>query len=107
MLIVKGNKQKSVLAQILVHNTQSICFEYCEYPVMYFSYCVDSEIYSLSEFMEFMAQELDTLRVEDRHLDYLIIYTNEKEEDLKELINWVNENERTICFKDVLVMCKE
>ncbi len=107
MLIVKGKNGKSVLAQILVHHTQSICFEYYDYPVMYFSYCVDSEIYSLTEFAEYIEEELENLNADERHYDYLIIYTNEKEEDLEGLINWLDENKCRICCKDIIVMCKE
>lgn len=107
MLIVKGKSQKSVLAQILVHHTQSICFEYYDYPIMYFSICVDRNEHSLSEFIECIAENLKALNADKRHYDYLIIYTNEKEEDLKELIDWLNDNRWRVFCKDIMVMCKE
>ena len=107
MLIVKGARGKSVLAQILTHYTESICFEYYDYPVMYNSYCVDSEVYSLPEFAEYVEEELRRLNAHDRHYDYLIIYTNEKEEDLKGLIEWLDENKFGISCKDIIVMCRE
>ena len=103
MLIVKGRNGKSVLVQILADHTESICFEYHDYPVMYGSYCIDSEIYSLSDFIDFI-KEFDD---DKEHYDYLIIYTNEKEDSLKELIDFLNKHKLNISHKDIIVMCKE
>lgn len=107
MLVVKGKRGKSVLAQILAQNTKSICFEYHDYPVMYNSYCIDCEAYSLYEFIEYMAETFKKLNADRTHYDYLIIYTNEKEEDLKELTDWLNEHRWRVWCKNIIVMCKE
>ncbi len=107
MLIVKGKNQKSVLANILMDATKSLCFEYYDYPVMYNSYCVDSEVYSLYDFIEYMAETFKELNADRVHYDYLIIYTNEKEEDLKEGVDWLTEQRWRIFCKDIIVMCKE
>lgn len=106
MLIVKGNKGKSVLAQIVTHNTKSLCFEYYDYPVMYNSYCIDSEVYSLYDFIEFMAETFKELNADRVHYDYLIVYTNEKEEDLKEVIDWLEKHRWRVFCRDIIVMCK-
>lgn len=102
MLIVKGKNGKSLLVQILADHTESICFEYHEYPVMYGSFYVDSEIYSLSDFIDFIKDYND-----ENHYDYLIIYTNEKEDNLNELIDFLNKHKLNIFYKSIIVMCKE
>ena len=107
MLIVKGEVGKSVLAQILKNNTKSLCFEYHDYPVSYDSYYVDSEVYSLYDFIEYMAETFEELNADRVHYDYLIIYTNEKEKDLKVLIDWLNEHRWRVFCRGIIVMCKE
>lgn len=110
MLIVKGKNQKSILANILMNKTNSICFQYYDMPVVWDSICVDSTEYSLNDFIECIAEEFESANTDDylrTQYDYLIIYTNEKEEDLKELIEWLNEHKRKIWCNDILVMCKE
>lgn len=106
MLIVKGKSQKSVLANILIDKTKSICFQYYDQPVIFDSICVDSTEYSLNDFIECIAEEFKRVNADKIHYDYLIIYTNEKEEDLKELIDWLNEYRWRIFCNDILVMCK-
>lgn len=106
MLIVKGKNQKSVLANILLYRTKSICFQYYDYPVIYDAVCVESTKYSLNDFIECIAEEFEKVSAYEAYYDYLIIYTNEKEEDLKELIEWFNEHGREISCKNILVMCK-
>lgn len=107
MLIIKGKSQKSVLANILLDKTKSICFQYYDMPLIFNSICLDSREYSLSDFIECIADELKRVNAYRTHYDYLIIYTNEKEEDLKELIDWLNEHRWRIFCNDILVMCKE
>lgn len=113
MLIVKGQNQKSVLANILMDKTNSICFQYYDQPVIINSVCVDSMEYSLIDFIECIREEFS--RIEDMneeiyenkiHYDYLIIYTNEYEEHLKTLFKYLGEHRGRICCKDILVMCK-
>ena len=107
MLIVKGDNQKSALANILMNKTKSICFQYYDMPVIWNSICVDSKEYSLKEFIECISDEFEFLKYDDTYYDYVIIYTNEKEEDLKELVNWLKNNKWKIRCCDIMVMCKE
>lgn len=107
MLIIKGKSQKSVFANILLSKTNSICFQYYNTPVIFDSICVDNTEYSLSDFIECMAEEFKRVNADRTHYDYLIIYTNEKEEDLKDIIEWINEYRWKIPCNDILVMCKE
>lgn len=105
MLIVRGINQKSVLVNILMDKTNSICFQYCDYPVIWDSVCVDNKEHSLSDFIECIAEEFKRVNADRTHYDYLIIYTNEKEEDLNELVKWLREHRWRIFCKDILVMC--
>ena len=110
MLIIKGESRKSVLANILMDKTNSICFQYYDYPVIFDSICVDSTEYSLENFFECIKEEFDGYSEYDldtKHYTYLIIYTNEKEEDLKDIIEWINGYRWRIPCNDILVMCKE
>lgn len=106
MLIVKGECRKSVLAGILFDATKSICFQYYDKPVIFGGICVDSREYSLSDFVECIAEEFKRVSADRNRYDYLIIYTNENEEDLKELIDWLNKHRWRIFCNDILVMCK-
>lgn len=108
MLIIKGENQKSVLANILMNETNSICFEYYNSPVVIHSVYVDSSKYSLENFIECVAEELKRINAHtyNTHYDYLIIYTNKKEEDLKELIDWLKEHRWRIFCRNILIMCK-
>ena len=42
----------------------------------------------------------------DKFYDYLIAYTNESEEDLREIINWLEDNKWNIPFRDIILTCK-
>ena len=107
MLIVKGKAQKSVLANILMDKTNSICFQYYDMPVIRDSICVDKSECSLNDFIECISDEFEFMRKDDTHYDYAIIYTNENKEDLKELIDWLNNNRWKIRCNDIIMMCKE
>ena len=107
MLIVKGKNRKSVFVNTLMNKTNSICFEYYDKPVIFNSICVDNTKYSLMDFIECMAEEFKRVNADRRHYNFLIIYTNEKEEDLHELIDWLNNHRWRIWCDNILVMCKE
>lgn len=108
MLIVKGENAKSCLANTLMQNTKSICFQYYDAPVVWNSFIVDNTIYSLDNFIKFIEGILKGVKT---RYDYLIIYTNEKERDLKKLFDWLNDyvpKEPLLTGSgSILVMCKE
>ena len=106
MLIVKGTTRKSVLANILMDKTKSICCQYYGQPVVDNAICVDSTKYSLEYFIECITEEFKRVNADRVHYQYLIIYTNENEGNLKELIDWLNENRWRVFCNDILVMCK-
>lgn len=107
MLIIKGRERKSVLVNILMDKTKSICFQYYDKPVIWDSICVDRTEYSLNDFINCIEEELEKINTNKTHYDYMIIYTNEREKDLTELISWLNKYKWKIFCNDILVMCKE
>lgn len=107
MLIVKGKTQKSVLANTLMDKTESICFEYYDIPVIQRGIHLNKSEYSLNDFIECIAEEFEFMRKDDTHYDYVIIYTNESEEDLNELINYVKNNRWKIRCRNIIAMCTD
>lgn len=107
MIILKGNKGKSKVINEL--NENSIYFEYCEYVVDFKKGCwISSLNHLINEFKDFIKECLyeEDKSGKENFYNYLIIYINEKEEDLKDFIDWVEDNERWFLCGDVIVTCK-
>ena len=106
MLILKGNCGKSVVLNDLARCTDSICFEYYDMPVVHKnSIWVNSNYYSLIDLQGAIAEIMDE---NDYTYIYLIVYTNETEEDLKDFIKWLNDNEKMFRYRceNIIVACK-
>lgn len=106
MLILKGNGGKSVVLNDLAECTDSICFEYYNIPVVHKnSIWVNSNYYSLVDLQSAIAGVMDE---NDYTYIYLIVYTNEKEEDLKYFIEWLNNNETMFRYRceNIILACK-
>lgn len=106
MLILKGNSGKSkFLCNLLGKN---LCFEYYDYPINLGGFWMSNLNHSIDEFKEYIEACLYEEDKSDKEnlYDYLIIYTNEKEKDLKEFISWLEENERWFLCRNVLITCK-
>lgn len=106
MLILKGYGGKSTVTGIIMNATNSICFVYNEYPILFNSICVDSKEYSLENFLECISEELKEAIDSDKHYDYLLIYTNQNEEDLQGIMDWVENDRRKIPCRDIILTCK-
>lgn len=107
MLIVKGLNGKSVLASILYNETNSKCFVYDDYCAIHESICLYSSMYSLEDLKELLMQYHSNNVYQDEHFDYLIIYTNQTEEDLVDFIGWLKKSEFYLYhYKSAIVMCK-
>ena len=104
MLILKGDNGKGRIVTDLLVRTNSVCFTYGEYKVNSIdgSYFVDSKKYSLDDFMTCITEY--TERYPERYYDYFVVYTNEKEENLKEFIAWLKYVEY-FC-RQIIVTCK-
>ena len=106
MLILKGYGGKSTAIGIIMNTTNSICFVYNNYPILFDSICVDSTEYSLENFLECISEELKEAIANDKHYDYLLVYTDQNEEDLQEIINWIENDRWKIPCRDIIVTCK-
>ena len=104
MLILKGESGKGRIISEMLAKTNSICFTYSDYPVncMTESYYVDSKNYSLDDLMLCITEHTETYP--ERYYDYFIIYTNNKEEELKDFIAWLKYVE--YFSRNVLVTCR-
>ena len=110
MLMLKGDKGKSkFLCNIIGKN---LYFEYYDYPVNLGNYLngfyMSSLNHSIDEFKDYIKAclyEKDKSYRDDVY-DYLIIYTNESEEDLKDFISWLKDHEGSFLCRDVLIVCR-
>ena len=106
MLILKGNVGKSRVVDIIASKTNSICLVYGFYTRIFGSLQIDSEDYSLDDFLKLISNTSQEAITNDEFYDYLIAYTNESEEDLQEIINWLEDNKWNIPFRDIILTCK-
>ena len=102
MLILKGENGKSGVIDIILDSTISTCFVYYDYPLGAFknSIWLDSRQYTLEHLKLCMTQEITKYK---EYYDYLIIYTNQKESDLKDFIDWLK---MTFTYRNIIVACK-
>lgn len=106
MLLLKGDKGKSVVLNDLTMCTNSACFEYYDMPpVVQNSIWINSNDYSLIDLQGLIAEVMDG---NEYRYTYLIVYTNETEEDLKDFIKWLNDNETMFKYRcnNIIVACK-
>lgn len=106
MLIVKGNCGKSRVVDIIASRTNSVCLVYGFYTFIFGSFQIDSRHYSLDDFLKLISKTSQEAIANDEFYDYLIIYTNEREEDLREIINWLEDNKWNMHFRDIILTCK-
>ena len=106
MLMLKGSCGKSRVTDIIADRTNSICLSYGCHTLIFGSFQIDSEHYSLDDFLKLISTTSQEAIVNDKFYDYLIIYTNENEEDLRDIISWLEDNKWNIPFRDIILACK-
>lgn len=108
MIILKGDCGKSRVVENLMNTTNSICFMYNDFPSTFSAISLDCREYSLSDFLECISSTLEKTAVGDERYDYLLIYTNQDEENLQVIINWLklNEDKGNIPCRDIILTCK-
>lgn len=106
MLILRGNAGKSRIIDILMNHTKSIGFVYNDYPLIYESICVDSTQYSMNDFVECISDAMKDYVVNGERYSYLLIYTNQKEEELRKLTDWLERYKWRLPIMDIIVTCK-
>ena len=102
MQILKGDNMKSITVEAVVNHTKSLC-------IHYYNESYSHEWYNIIS--NFTTSNLKSLKkyLKSIHLDfynYFIIYTNEKEEDLLDLIEWLGYNESKLNCHCVLLTCR-
>ena len=101
MLILKGSNGKSKVVDIILNGTDSICFVYNDSTLfLEGSICLDSRVYTLEHLKLCIVQEIT--KYQD-YYDYLVVYTNQTENDLKDFIYWLK---MTFTYKSIIVACK-
>lgn len=111
VFILKGNIGKSIIIEEL-NTIYSDCISYCDYTPYFslpFTY-INSLDYSLSDLFEAIKKYLIEYKQDSSHFlsyDYFFLYTNNTEEELKEIILWIKENAFIIPHRNVIVCCSE
>ena len=106
MLILKGDNYKSVIINQLMYSGFNECIIWNEpsvWNIMSAWMVNDNEINHL---YECIIELNDSLGAGGEDRDLLIIYTNKTEEEIKPLIEWIEDQEKYLFFKQVLVTCK-
>lgn len=106
MLILRGSSGKSRIIDILMSQTNSVCFVYNDYPLIDESIGVDSTQYTIEGLLACISHTMKDYIVNDKHYDYCLIYTNQKEEDLQKLTDWLNRYKWEFPIRDIIVTCK-
>ena len=107
MLLLKGNQGKSLIVDAMMSRGRVCTIAYIDFPSPIYgddSWIIDSREYNVSQLIEGI--EGINNEYNDRYLMFLIIYTNEAQEDLIDLLQWIEDNERSLNCSSVLVTCK-
>ena len=109
MLLLKGDKGKSEVVDTIMSFTcsKSCTIAYTEPPFYVFwddVWVVDSSLYGINELIETI-DEINKNHNENS-FNYLIIYTNETQDDISSLIQWIESNEKDLRCHNVIVTCK-
>lgn len=105
MLLLKGDKGKSVILNELMRNKFNECIIWDEPSV----YNMPAWIVYSNEFnclYEFIIELNDSLGGSGENRDWLLIYTNKTEEEIAPLIEWIKDQEKYLFFGQVLVTCR-
>lgn len=106
MQLLKANNGKSRMADLIMNNTKSLCFVYCDYqPYLSKYFYVNSSDYSFED-LKWCINEV-TLPVIEESFDYFIVYTNKTENEMSAFVKWLDHNHYRFHCKEILVMCKE
>jgi len=108
MQILKGRKLKSVTVESILKSTDSLCCVYYEQDLPFENYYLDSNVATLKHLkhLKYYLQEFIECEITDKIYDYFIIYTNNKEKELSELIRWLDGKESDFNCRCILVTCR-
>lgn len=106
MLILKGDKGKSVILNELMRSKFNECIIWDEPSVCN----IDSAwMIDRSDFdclYECIIELNNSLGYNGEFRDWLLIYTNKTEEEITPLIEWIKDQEKYLLYRQVLITCK-
>lgn len=105
MQILKGNILKSVTVENILKYTNSYCYVYYDVQLPFDNYYVNSKVATLEQLQGYLMEHIE-YKNPNRHLDYFIIYTNNTQDELSELIGWLDGKETSFNCKCILITCK-
>jgi len=105
MQILKGKNLKSVTVESILKSTNSYCYVYYDTVLPFEYYHVNSKYNTLEQFQGYLQYFIDWKDLK-KYYDYFIIYTNNTEEELSELIQWLDDKESDFNCRCILVTCR-
>jgi len=107
MQILKGNNLKSVTVQNILANTNSICYVYYNHVLPFDYYSVNSDCYTIEELQGYLREFINNIKNDkSKFHDYFIVYTNNTERELSDLIEWLKNEENDSNFRCIMITCK-
>ena len=107
MLILKGKTSKSDVVNRIMQSEDSICFIYSDSKNIIYGdtvFFVDKTMYSLENFLQEIKSVFGNVFY-NKQFKYLIIYTNESEENLNSFIHQLEENKNMFQCTEIIVTC--
>ena len=109
MQILKGEILKSVTVKSILESTNSLCLVYYDNVLPFEHYHLNSNeanLFQLELYLKEFISHIECNKSSKRQYDYFILYTNNTEEELVELIEWLKENEIYFNCRCVLITCR-
>lgn len=105
MILIKGNKGKSRIVDIIGRSENSFTYMYYteQIPLTEKYFFLNSKTYSLQDLRKVIIKQNES---GDSKCYYMIIYTNLNEDDLSGFIGWINQNEKNLNCTQVIVTCR-
>lgn len=107
MLILKGITSKSDVVNRIMQSEDSICFIYSDSKNIIYGdtvFFVDKTMYSLEKLLQEIKSAFSNVS-HDKQFKYLIIYTNESEENLSNFTHQLEENKNMFQCTEIIVTC--
>jgi len=103
MQILKGEILKSATVNSILQSTNSYCYVYYDHVLPFDNCYVNSKYATLEQLQGYLQEHIKN---SENKYDYFIIYTNNTEEELSELIQWLDGKEMDFNCRCILVTCK-
>ena len=110
MLLLKGYGYKGLIVDAMQARGHVCVVEYSDYFEMYDTFGISAKEYGIDELIEAIEsinKDIleDTVVNNKRRPMFFVIYTDKKQEDLADLIKWIEDNERNLNCSQTLLCC--